>query len=66
MSDLKLRYEELLIDRGWDKDTQIQHFLEYAAEFKLEDHFFSLSGTKADGSDAYSGFIKRIFGRTAY
>ncbi len=46
MSSIKQRYEELLIDRGWDKDTQIQHFLEYAAEFKLEDHFLSYLGLK--------------------
>ena len=46
VSDLKLRYEELLIDRGWDKDTQIQHFLEYAAEFKLDDHFLAYLGLK--------------------
>lgn len=41
MSSTRQRYDELMIDRAWDMEKQIQLILEYVDEFKLSDHFIS-------------------------
>ena len=46
MSSTKQSYEALLVERVWDKDTQISFFLEYIDEYKLADHFLSYLGLK--------------------
>lgn len=46
MSSTKQSYEALLVERAWDKDTQISFFLEYIEEYKLADHFLSYLGLK--------------------
>ncbi len=46
MSNIKQRYEMLVQERGWDRDTQLQFFLAYAEEYNLTDHFLSYLGLK--------------------
>ena len=46
VSSTKQSYEALLVERVWDKDTQISFFLEYIDEYKLADHFLSYLGLK--------------------
>ncbi|WP_024873286.1 hypothetical protein [Tolumonas lignilytica] len=46
MNGLKQRYEELLTQRDWDSQTQIDFFLEYAKEYKLGDHFLAFLALK--------------------
>lgn len=46
MSSTRQRYDELIIDRAWDMENQIQLILEYVDEFKLSDHFISYLGIK--------------------
>lgn len=41
MNDNRQRYDELIIDRAWDREKQTQLMLAYLEEFKLTDHFFS-------------------------
>jgi hypothetical protein len=46
VSNTRQRYDELMIDRAWDTETQIKLVLEYVDEFKLSDHFISYLGIK--------------------
>ncbi len=46
VSSTKQSYEALLVERAWDKDTQISFFLEYIEEYYLADHFLSNLGGK--------------------
>jgi hypothetical protein len=46
VSSTKQSYDALLVERAWDKDTQISFFLEYIEEYKLADHFLSYLGLK--------------------
>jgi hypothetical protein len=46
VSSTRQRYDELIIDRAWDMEKQIQLILEYVDEFKLSDHFISYLGIK--------------------
>ena len=41
------QYDELVSARLWDKETQINYFLEYAEEYKLSAHFLSYLALKA-------------------
>lgn len=41
MNNAKQRYDELVLIRSWDKDTQIRFFMEYAEEYQLSAHFLS-------------------------
>ncbi|MDD2344443.1 MAG: hypothetical protein PHV54_16420 [Tolumonas sp.] len=47
MNGAKQQYDELVSARLWDKETQINYFLEYAEEYKLSAHFLSYLALKA-------------------
>lgn len=47
MNGAKQQYDELVSARLWDKETQINYFLEYAEEYQLSAHFLSYLALKA-------------------
>ena len=50
MNGAKQQYDELVSARLWDKETQINYFLEYAEEYKLSAHFLSYLALKASAA----------------
>ena len=47
LNGAKQQYDELVSARLWDKETQINYFLEYAEEYQLSAHFLSYLALKA-------------------
>lgn len=46
MSRTNTTYEEIVVERGWDMESQIALFLQYAEAYQLTDHFFAFLQTK--------------------
>jgi hypothetical protein len=46
MDNTKQQYDELVLIRSWDKETQIRYFMEYAEEYQLSAHFLSYLALK--------------------